>query len=94
MIQRLFRLPAEKKCRVTILSGAVHVAAVGVLESDRNDDPPNAAVINQLTSSGIVHLAPPAVECYILEQECNVVETVDREITATMFEFQRPLDDS
>ena len=87
MIQRLFRLSAEKKCRVTILSGDVHVAAVGVLESDRNDVAPNAAVINQLTSSGIVHPSPPAVVRYFLEQACKVVETVDRGITATMYEF-------
>lgn len=87
LIQRLFRLSADKKCRVTILSGDVHVAAVGVLESDRNDVPPNASVINQLTSSGIVHPAPPAVVRYFLEQACKVVETVDRGITAQMFEF-------
>jgi len=87
MIQRLFRLSADKKCRVTILSGDVHVAAVGVLQSDRNDVPPNASVINQLTSSGIVHPSPPAVVRYFLEQACKVVETVDRGITATMFEF-------
>jgi len=65
----------------------VHVAAVGVLESDRNDVPPNASVINQLTSSGIVHPSPPAVVRYFLEQACKVVETVDRGITAKMFEF-------
>lgn len=87
LIQRLFRLSAEKKCRVTILSGDVHVAAVGVLESDRNDVPPNASVINQLTSSGIVHPAPPAVVRYFLEQACKVEEMVDRGITAKMFEF-------
>jgi hypothetical protein len=87
LIQRLFRLSAEKKCRVTILSGDVHVAAVGVLQSDRNDVPPNAAVINQLTSSGIVHPAPPAMVRFFLEQACKQVETVDRGITATMFEF-------
>ena len=87
LIQRLLRLSAEKKCRVTILSGDVHVAAVGVIESDRNDVPPNAAVINQLTSSGIVHPSPPAVVRYFLEQACKVVETVDRGVTARMFEF-------
>lgn len=64
--KRKGRLSAEKKCDITILSGDVHVAAVGVLESDRNDVSPNAAVINQLTSSGIVHPAPPAVMRYFL----------------------------
>ena len=87
MVHRLLRFSAEKKCRVTLLSGDVHVAAVGVIESDRNDVPPNARVINQLTSSGIVHPAPPAMVRYFLEQACKNVETVDRGITAAMYEF-------
>ena len=87
MVHRLLRFSAEKKCRVTLLSGDVHVAAVGVIESDRNDVPPNARVINQLTSSGIVHPAPPAMVRYFLEQACKSVETIDRGITAAMYEF-------
>jgi PhoD related phosphatase len=87
MIQRLLRFSAEKNCRVTILSGDVHVAAAGTLESDRNEVAPNARVINQLTSSGIVHPAPPAIVRAFLEQACKLVETVDRGITATMYEF-------
>jgi hypothetical protein len=87
MIKRLLQFSAEKNCRVTILSGDVHVAAVGSLESDRNDVAPNARVINQLTSSGIVHPAPPVIVRAFLEQACKLVETVDRGITATMYEF-------
>jgi PhoD related phosphatase len=87
MIKRLLQFSAEKNCRVTILSGDVHVAATGALESDRNDVAPNARVINQLTSSGIVHPAPPAIVRAFLEQACKLVETVDRGITATMYEF-------
>ena len=87
MVHRLLRFSADKKCRVTILSGDVHVAAVGVIESDRNDVLPNARVINQLTSSGIVHPAPPAMVRYFLEQACKNVETIDRGVTAAMYEF-------
>jgi PhoD related phosphatase len=87
LVHRLLRLSAQKTCRVTLLSGDVHVAAVGAVESDRNDVPPNARVINQLTSSGIVHPAPPAIARYFLEQACKQVETLDRGITATMYEF-------
>lgn len=87
LIKRLLGYSAQKNMRITILSGDVHVAAVGVLESSRNDVSPNARVINQLTSSGIVHPAPPAMARYFLEQACKVVETVDRDITATMYEF-------
>ena len=86
-IHRLLRLSAEKSCRVTLLSGDVHVAAVGVIESDRNDVAPNARVINQLTSSGIVHPAPVATARYFLEQACKQVETIDRGVSAKMLEF-------
>ena len=87
LVHRLLRLSAQKSCRVTLLSGDVHVAAVGAVESDRNDVPPNARVVNQLTSSGVVHPAPPAMARYFLEQACQKVETLDRGITATMYEF-------
>jgi PhoD related phosphatase len=87
MVHRLLRLSAQKLCRVTLLSGDVHVAAVGAVESDRNDVPPNARVINQLTSSGIVHPAPPAMARYFLEQACQQTETLDRGIVANMYEF-------
>ncbi len=87
LVHRLLRLSAEKTCRVTLLSGDVHVAAVGAVESDRNDVHPNARVVNQLTSSGVVHPAPPAMARFFLEQACTKVETVDRGITARMYEF-------
>lgn len=87
LVHRLLRLSADKNCRVTLLSGDVHVAAVGAVESDRNDVPPNARVVNQLTSSGIVHPAPPAMARFFLEQACTNVETIDRGITARMYEF-------
>ncbi len=86
-IHRLFDLSAAKHCRITLLSGDVHVAAVGVLQSDRTDAPANARVINQLTSSGIVHPAPPGMVLYFLESVGGQVETVDRGITAEMLEF-------
>jgi PhoD related phosphatase len=87
LVHRLLRISAQKGCRVTLLSGDVHVAAVGAIESDRNDVPPNARVVNQLTSSGIVHTPPVAMARYFLEQACKEVETLDRGILATMYEF-------
>jgi hypothetical protein len=87
LIHRLFEFAESKKCRVTLLSGDVHVAAVGVLQSDRSKAPVNARVINQLTSSGIVHPAPPGMVLYFLESVGGAMETVDRGITAEMAEF-------
>jgi PhoD related phosphatase len=86
-IKRCLEFSAKSHCRVTLLSGDVHVAAVGVIESDRNDVPPNARVINQLTSSGIVHPAPPGIALTYLEHNSADVVTVDRGITTQMYEF-------
>ncbi len=87
LIHRLFDYSQQQGCRVTIVSGDVHVAAVGVLESRRTASDSNAQVINQVTSSGIVHTPPVATARYFLEQACLQVETVDRGITAAMYEF-------
>jgi hypothetical protein len=87
LIHRLFTYSKDQSCRVTLVSGDVHVAAVGVLESRRDAAEGNAQVINQVTSSGIVHTPPVAMARYFLEQACLQVETVDRGITAAMYEF-------
>jgi hypothetical protein len=87
LIHRLLDWAAVRHTRVTILSGDVHVGALGVIESDRRDAPANAAVINQLTSSGVVHPAPPAMALFYLEHVGDRVETVDRGITASMYPF-------
>ncbi|MFM9433488.1 hypothetical protein ACFDR9_000529 [Janthinobacterium sp. CG_23.3] len=87
LIHRLLDWSAGTGGRVTVLSGDVHVGAVGVIQAQRRDVPANANVINQLTSSGIVHPAPPAMALFYLEHVGARVETVDRGITATMFEF-------
>ncbi|SCK21503.1 alkaline phosphatase D family protein [Vogesella sp. LIG4] len=85
LIHRLFDHAAAKGCRITILSGDVHVGALSVLESTRQ---PGAArgqsIINQLVSTGIVHPAPPAIARFVLEQLAGKVEQVDQGITASM----------
>ena len=86
LIHRLLDFSAAKNRRVTLLSGDVHVGAIGVLESTRHNTS-NAQVINQLTSSGIVHPAPPAIALYFLESAAKAVDQVDRGITAAMYEF-------
>jgi len=88
MIHRLLAFAHEKRCRVTLLSGDVHVAAVGAIQSDRSSqEVPNANVINQLISSAIVHPAPPAVVLFFLKRISDKVEQVDRGITAEMLDF-------
>ena len=86
LVHRLLAASA-KGIRITLLSGDVHVAAIGVIESDRSNATISARVINQLTSSGIVHPPPPGVALFFLEQACQRVEQIDRGITGTMYEF-------
>lgn len=86
LIHRLLAA-STKGIRITLLSGDVHVAAIGVIESDRSNATASARVVNQLTSSGIVHPAPPGVALFFLERACQAVEQIDRGITGTMFEF-------
>ena len=58
-VRLLLKTSQEKAIRVTLLTGDVHVAAQGVIESDRDSTAPlNSNVITQLVASGIVH--PPA----------------------------------
>ena len=88
LIHRLFKFASEKSTRITILSGDVHVAAVGVLESTRADfGNGNASVINQLTSSAIVHPAPTQLMALALDFLSRAPEVVDRGIEATMVAF-------
>jgi hypothetical protein len=88
LIHRLLTFATDKGTRVTILSGDVHIAALGVIESRRTGDGvANSQVINQLTSSGIVHPAPPALVAFALDRLFDNTEEVDRGITATMERF-------
>lgn len=87
LIHRLLDFSANKKCRVTLLSGDVHVAALGMIESSRHATQGNTHIINQLTSSGIVHPSPNAVVLFFLNHIGGEIETIDRDITARMTEF-------
>ena len=88
LVRRLLDFSRDSRIRVTILSGDVHVGAVGVIESDRSGvTGDNANVINQLTSSAIVHPPPPALMAYALEFLSGTPETVDRGVTATLANF-------
>lgn len=87
LIHRLLDWSASKQGRVTILSGDVHVGAVGVIESTRKGGGGHETVITQLVSSAIVHPPPPGVAMFFLKRIGDEVEQVDRGITAQMTEF-------
>jgi phosphodiesterase/alkaline phosphatase D-like protein len=73
--------------RVTVLSGDVHVAALGVIEADRPDLSPEARSLTQLTSSGVTHPPPAGVARYFLEEACKQAETLEPGLTGQMVEL-------
>jgi hypothetical protein len=89
IIHRLLKFSKETKCRVTIVSGDVHVAALGYIESERDGQVSDQSnVINQLISSGLVHTPPPGMIVYLMEKVLgDNIEEVDRGITAQMLKF-------
>ena len=89
MIKLLFRYGKEKRVRVTFLSGDVHLAAVGAIINQRDGlTGDNANVINQLTSSAIVHPPPPGLIVWALNRLGDFNEEVDRDIFARMLNFR------
>ncbi len=88
LIHRLLDLMGRTKVRATILSGDVHVACLGAIESERSGRRGmRSAVINQLTSSGIVHPPPPKLLGHVLEKLSDAVEPIDRGIHGAMLAF-------
>jgi hypothetical protein len=83
LLHNLLDHASAAQARVTLISGDVHVAALAVLESDRGRGG-NAAVINQLISSGVVHPAPPSLALFALEHIGGSDDEVDRGIVVRM----------
>ena len=87
-IHRLLLFSKESKCRVTIVSGDVHVAALGYIQSNRDPQLDEANVVNQLISSAMVHTPPQGLIVYMMEKVMgDKVEEVDRGISAQMLKF-------
>ena len=69
LVRRLFDFAKTASCRVTILSGDVHVAASGRVSSTLPEHTSGgyAARINQLISSAIVHTPPNMGEAFFID---------------------------
>jgi hypothetical protein len=90
LIHRLLRFSQDKKCRVTIVSGDVHVAALGHISSQRDGGLAQNEVnaINQLVSSAMVNVPPSETVTYLMERVAGgEVEEIDRDITAELQNF-------
>lgn len=87
LVHRLLAFARNCGTRVTILSGDVHVGAVGVIRSEREGGETHASVVNQLTSSAIVHPPPPALLLFALEHLIGRTEEIDRGIQGELHAF-------
>jgi hypothetical protein len=87
LIHRLFKFARERNCRVTIVSGDVHVAAVSTITANESTDSRNVNVINQLISSAIVNSPPPATAMFFLNHVATWKEDIDRNIVGEMKTF-------
>lgn len=69
LIRRLFDFGSKANCRITILSGDVHVAAFGRATSTLPEHAEGAspARINQLISSAIVHTPPTLAQAFFID---------------------------
>jgi hypothetical protein len=86
MVRNLLEAPG--KVRVTLLSGDVHVAALGIIKSVRDTNADSEAVINQLISSGVVHPGPGAAVVFALNHLFDSEDEIDRDIFGQMKEFR------
>ncbi len=87
LIHRLQEWSQRTGGRVTILSGDVHVGAIGAIESRDKQHQGKPITIHQLTSSGIVHPPPPAMALFYLEHVGDKVEELEGGITTAMYKF-------
>lgn len=86
LIHRLLGLAEKRRIRPTIISGDVHVAALGYVESTRAESG-SGAVINQLISSGIVHPGPGGAVLFALRHLFDSSDEIDRGIVGRMVDF-------
>jgi hypothetical protein len=84
LIHRLLNFARTAQCRITILSGDVHVAALGTITANQLTDNSNVNVINQLISSALVNAPPPATAVFFLNHVASWTEDIDRNIIGEM----------
>lgn len=87
LVQRLLRAAAANRVRVTLLSGDVHMAALGMIKSTRQPAaPPDAHIIYNLVSSPIVHAPPSKLAIFALKLLDKELE-IGRDIDAKMLKL-------
>ncbi len=87
LIHKLLELSEIRKIRVTVLSGDVHVAALGLIESTQKSSDGLYSMIDQLISSGVVHPGPGGIVLFALQYLFASQETIDTRISTKMTSF-------
>src|SRR6266850_2344981 len=81
-VRCLLRFSREKKTRVTLLCGDVHVGALGIIESTRDEDIGSGArIITQLISSAVVNVPPGGLALWAIQLAVGSPQTLFREVT-------------
>ncbi|MFQ3243335.1 MAG: hypothetical protein ACI9JZ_003046, partial [Lentimonas sp.] len=85
LLKDLFAFSQKTKCRVTIISGDVHVAAHGVVElKDGQGDHARTNRIHQLVSSPIMNKPGNVVVEKLVERQGDAAEVINSNMTARM----------
>jgi hypothetical protein len=87
LVRRLLAVSEQKKIRATILSGDVHIGAIGVIESSRNASEGMNSVVDQLISSGVVHPGPGGLVLFAIQHLFDADDPIDTRITGRMTNF-------
>jgi hypothetical protein len=88
VIKRLMAFADRTATCVTIVSGDVHVAAHGVIESTRRSERRPQDVMHQLTSSGIVHPPPSGIVMFGLNRLLEDDQEIDTFLRGRMRVFK------
>jgi len=81
-VRCLLKFSREKKARVTLACGDVHVGALGIIESARDEDRGSSSrIITQLISSAIVNVAPAGITLWAIQHAVASPQTVFRHVT-------------
>lgn len=92
LIHRLLAFARIANCRITLLSGDVHIAATSTISANQATSDNNVEVINQLISSAIVNAPPPATALFFLNHVASWKEEIDRNIIGEMKAFPNSSD--
>jgi hypothetical protein len=88
LVRGLLQFSREKKVRVSIVSGDVHVGALGIITSERDEDRNNPGrVITQLISSAIVNASPGGLVLWAAQQLSGKDQVIYRDVTGELVPF-------